>query len=77
MSNDYLAAILPKLTWNGAVNLRSTVTSPDPLNPDAVCGIGPIYTGLGKWTTIAAIRLKATAVSRKDRKLCHSGSSKT
>lgn len=55
MDNDYLAAIAAKLTWNGAINLRSTVTSPCPLNPDAVHGIGRMFLGLGKWTTIGCI----------------------
>lgn len=55
-SNDYLAPIAAKLTINGALNLRSTVTEPCPSNPDAVHGRGGrIFTGLGKWTTIAAI----------------------
>lgn len=55
MSNDYLAPLAAKLTWNGAYNLRHTVTDPCPLNPDNVCGKGRIFTGLGKWTTLAAI----------------------
>ena len=54
MSN-YLASIAARLKINGAINLRSTVTSPCPLNPNAVHGRGRIFTGLGKWTTLAAI----------------------
>lgn len=54
-SNDYLAPIAAKLTFYAAINLRSTVTSPCPLNPNAIHGKGRIYTGLGKWTHIAAI----------------------
>lgn len=53
--NDYLGEIVKKLTWLGALNLRSTVTSPDPLNPDAVHGIGRMYLGFGKWTTIGCM----------------------
>lgn len=55
MSNDYLAEIAKKLTWNGATNLRSTVTNPCPLNPDAVHGKGRMWLGFGKWTTLGVI----------------------
>lgn len=54
MSNDYLAPIAARLTYNGAVNLKATVEDPDPLNPDGVRGRGRIFTGIGKYTTLAA-----------------------
>lgn len=56
--NDFLAEIAKKLTWNGAMNLRSTVPAPCPLNPDAVHGIGHMYLGLGKWTTIGCMAVE-------------------
>lgn len=55
MNNDYLAEIAAKLTWNGAFNLRSTVTNPCSLNSDAVHGKGRMFLGLGKWTTLGVI----------------------
>ena len=61
--NAYLAPIAAKLTINGAINLRSTVTNPCPLNPDSIAGGGRIYTGSGKWTTIAAIGIERHLMS--------------
>lgn len=55
MNNDYLAPIAAKLTWNAAYNLRGTVANPCPNNPNAIHGKGRVHTGLGKWTTLAAI----------------------
>lgn len=54
MSNDYLAPLAGKLTINGAINLKSTVSDPDPLNPDAIHGKGRTFTGFGKYTSMAA-----------------------
>lgn len=46
-ANDYVAAVLPKLTINAAITLK---------NPDRVgTMLGHVFTGCGKWTTIAAI----------------------
>lgn len=56
MSNDYIAPILKRLTYNGAVAVRNTVEHPHPEIPRLLNGDRTrIYTGLGKWTTIAAI----------------------
>jgi hypothetical protein len=61
--NDYLAAIAAKLTWNAAFNLRRSVTHPCPLNPHSVHGRGRIFTGPGKWTTLAAIGVENNIIS--------------
>lgn len=53
-ANDYLAQIAAKLTINAAINLRYSVSDPCPLNPESIHGKGRIFTGLGKWTTLAA-----------------------
>ena len=53
-TNDYLAPIAAKLTINGAINLKSTVSDPDPVNPEAVHGKGRTFTGFGKYTSMAA-----------------------
>lgn len=63
MATDHLAALAAKLTINGAINLHSTITDPCPLNPDAIHGKGTIFTGLGKWTTLAAIGVERHLVS--------------
>lgn len=63
MSNDFIAPIAAKLTLNAAINLRYSVINPDPLNPDSVHGKGRIYTGTGKWTTLAAIGVENNMVS--------------
>lgn len=55
MTDERLKSIAAKLTINGAINLRSTVTDPCSLNSNAVHGKGRVFTGLGKWTTLAAI----------------------
>ena len=54
MSNDYLAQIVVRLTYNGAVNLRETVENPCDLAPDNVHGRCRMYTGPGKYTSLAA-----------------------
>ena len=54
MSNDYIAPIAALLTYNGAVTLRATVENPSTIDPDAIGGRERIFTGLGKWTSIAA-----------------------
>lgn len=63
MTNDYLAPIAARMTWNAAFNLRRTVTHPCPLNPENVHGTGTIHTGLGKWTTLAARGVENNMVS--------------
>lgn len=63
MSNDYIAALLSRLTYNAAVNLAHSVADPCPLNPDNIHGKGRIYTGMGKWTTLAAIGVENNAIS--------------
>lgn len=62
-SNDYLADLVPRLTVNGAINLRSTVIDPCPLNPNSIHGKGRTFTGMGKWTTIAAIGIEKHLIS--------------
>ncbi|WP_333702923.1 hypothetical protein [Sphingobium yanoikuyae] len=55
-SNDYIAPVLKKLTYNGALAVRHTVEFPHPDIPRLLNGsCSRIHTGLGKWTTIAAI----------------------
>ena len=54
MTNDYIAPIIARLTYNGATNLVGTLRHPDPDYPDMINGRQRIYTGFGKWTTIAA-----------------------
>ncbi len=49
MSNDYIAALIPRLTVNAAITLR---------HRDPALGhmrLGSVHTGLGKWTILAAI----------------------
>ncbi len=55
MSNNYLAALCRKLTYNGAENLRGTILDPHEQFPDLLNGGRPLYTGRGKWTTLAGI----------------------
>jgi hypothetical protein len=47
--------ILAKLTENGAITLRRTVEFPMDRFPDLAGGQLGVYTGPGKWTTLAAI----------------------
>lgn len=54
MSNDYIAPVIAKLTYNGAVAVRGTIEHPDPEIPRLLYGGRRLWTGLGKWTTIAA-----------------------
>ncbi|AXQ69851.1 hypothetical protein HOU03_gp417 [Caulobacter phage CcrSC] len=62
-----LAALAARLTLNGAINLRRFITHPGVLNPDCPWGDTRIFTGCGKWTTLAAIgvenHLKALGVA--------------
>lgn len=62
-ANDYLAPIAAKLTLNAAINLRHSVESPCPLNPESWHGTGRIYTGLGKWTTLSVIGIENNIIS--------------
>lgn len=55
MSNDYIAPIVAKLTYNGASNLAGTIEHPDPTYPLSVNGHHRLYTGSGKWTHLAAL----------------------
>lgn len=52
---DEILAILKRLTWNGAYNLRRTITNPHARFPDLLNGGERITTGLGKWTHIAML----------------------
>lgn len=54
MTTASILAILPKLTLNGAINLRASITDPSAQNPDAVNGGHRLFTGMGKWTSLAA-----------------------
>jgi hypothetical protein len=54
-STQDIEAIVGRLTYNGAVNLRGFVEDNDPVNPDMPKGRGHFYTGSGKYTTLAAI----------------------
>lgn len=63
MNNDYLAPIAAKLTLNAAINLANTVKNPCPLNPENLHGKGRIFTGLGKWTTLAAIGVENNLIA--------------
>jgi len=55
LSNDYIAPVVARLTYNGAYALRRTVEKPHPDIPRLLNGGERLYTGNGKWTTIAAI----------------------
>jgi len=55
MSED-LRELAPKLTYNAAVTLRDCFGDNAHLN-------STIYTGLGKWTTLAAIGVSNTLVA--------------
>lgn len=52
--NDYLAPIAARLTYNGAATLRATIENPSAIEPDAIGGRERVFTGLGKWTSLAA-----------------------
>lgn len=58
-----IASIAAKLTYNGAVNLVGTIEHPDPDQPDALNGGQRLFTGLGKWTTIAAKGVESHLIS--------------
>lgn len=62
MSNDYLAPIVAKLTYNGASNLVGTLKHPHPRRATALNG-GRVYTGGGKWTHIAALGVERHLIS--------------
>jgi hypothetical protein len=53
VTNDYIEPLIQRLTYNAAVTLRNTVERPSP-HGDYLGGDQRIFTGLGKWTTIAA-----------------------
>ena len=63
IANDYIAAILPRLTVNAAINLRHAATDPSPLNPDNTHGKGRTFTGMGKYTTLAVIGVENNMIS--------------
>lgn len=52
---EHLQPVLVRLTWNGAYNLRRTLTNPHDRFPDLLAGGQRLFTGLGKYTTLAAI----------------------
>lgn len=62
-SNDYISAILKRLTLNGARNLMCTLENPSPDYPDAINGNRRIDTGLGKWTHVAALGVERNLIS--------------
>jgi hypothetical protein len=53
MTNDYIAKIVAKITYNAAITLKSSIESPSP-HGDFLGGSQRIFTGLGKWTCLAA-----------------------
>lgn len=48
-------AIIAKVSYNGAVNLMATLEEPGSYHPGQLAGDKRIFTGLGKWTYIAAL----------------------
>lgn len=58
-SSDDITTLVARLTKNGAINLRGTINHPSVEHPLAINGVYGIYTGSGKWTSVAA-----TAVER-------------
>ena len=72
--ND-LAILCQRLTYNGASNLRGTIQHPHAEYPDWVNGERRLYTGLGKWTYLAATGvenhlLALKLAERRDKSLC-------
>lgn len=61
LPNDYLTPIIRDLTYNMAVTLRNSHEFPD---QGRVTGKRRIYTGLGKWTYIAALGVYRGLVKR-------------
>lgn len=55
MSNDHIASVVAKLTYNGAANLVGTLAHPNERFPDLINGKRRIYTGLGKYTHLSAM----------------------
>src|SRR3954469_19343110 len=49
------AALCRRLTYNGAANLKGTIERPHARFPDLFNGGDRLWTGMGKWTTLAAI----------------------
>lgn len=62
-NNDYLAPIVAKLTINGAINLRASINRPHDEVPDLVNSGHRLFTGLGKWTYIAALGVRRHLVA--------------
>lgn len=60
-----LEAICKRLTYNGAVNLRGTIVHPRADCPDALNGGRRLYTGLGKYTALAATGVENHLVTLK------------
>lgn len=74
-SMDDLEALCRRLTYNGAVNLRYTIKRPHPEHPDLVNGGERLYTGLGKYTTLAHIGVENHLIALKlaewrDKRFC-------
>lgn len=55
MTDTGRPAVLAKLTENGAITLKRTIDAPMDRFPDLAGGQLGVYTGPGKWTTLAAI----------------------
>src|SRR3546814_9936195 len=71
-SEDAIRSIVASLTYNMAATLRATIDTPCPRLPDSLGGSGRIYTGLGKYTVLAArgvfngLRKRKLAESRSE-----------
>lgn len=62
---DDIAPILARLTWNGAHNLMQSVVAGHERFPDLLNGGRRLHTGLGKWTTLAAIGVENNLIALK------------
>lgn len=63
-SNDYLKEIAEKLTINMAVNLLHGVDPAEDFPGRYFISTGRLHTGMGKWTTLAAIGIENGFKSR-------------
>lgn len=48
-------SVIAALTYNALVTLQQAHRYRDPRFPGAICGSRRVYTGTGKWTSIAAL----------------------
>lgn len=63
MSNDFLAPLAKRLTINAAINLRAWFKEPGREDRIKPWGPGRIFTGLGKYTTLAAIGVENNMIA--------------